>query len=148
VGFPGETEELFEQNFNFLHELPISYLHVFTYSERPNTPSINFAGRVEPRIRFSHSERLRNLGFMKKSAFYQSMIGKIRPVLIENSIENNMLQGFTDNYVRVQIPYHPSLENSIAKVKIGEFSGEVCNAEIVSIEAKGVPINISIPIVQ
>ncbi len=146
VGFPGETEELFEQSFNFLHSLPISYLHVFTYSERPNTPSIHFPGRVEPRIRFSHSERLRNLGFMKKSAFYQSFAGQIRPVLIENSIENNMLQGFTDNYIRVQIPYHPSLENSIALIKIGEFSGETCSGEVIAVQSKTAPINISLPI--
>lgn len=133
VGFPGETEELFEQNFNFIHELPVSYLHVFTYSERPNTPSVNFPGRVEPRIRFSHSERLRVLGQMKKSAFYQSSRGEIRKVLIEGSIENNKLSGYTDNYIRVEVPYHPSLENVIAEVRIGEYNGEVCSGEIIHV---------------
>jgi threonylcarbamoyladenosine tRNA methylthiotransferase MtaB len=147
VGFPGETEELFEKNFTFIHELPISYLHVFTYSERPNTPSIDFSGRVEPRIRYSHSDRLRNLGFMKKSSFYQSQIGQIKPVLIEATIENNNLQGFTDNYVRVEIPYHPSLENSIAMVKIGEFKGENCEGEIIRIESSSALININLPII-
>lgn len=146
VGFPGETEELFEQNLHFLHELPVSYLHVFTYSERPNTPSIAFSGRIEPRVRFAYSERLRNLGFMKKSSFYQSQLGTEHTVLIEGAIENNTLQGFTKNYVRVQVPYHPLLENAIAKVKIISFNGETCDAEILSIENEGTPIVIQIPI--
>lgn len=135
VGFPGEREELFQQNFNFLHELPVSYLHVFTYSERPNTPSINFPGRVEPRIRFSHSDKLRILGQMKKSAFYKSQKDCIRPVLIEGKIENNNLSGYTDNYLRVEVPYQPLLENTIVHVRIGDFNGETCSGEIVPVES-------------
>ncbi len=147
VGFPGETEELFEQNFNFIHKLPVSYLHVFTYSERPNTPSINFSGRVEPRVRYAHSERLRMLGMMKKSSFYQSQHGQIRPVLIEGSIENNMLSGYTDTYVRVQVPYHPSLENTIADIRIGEFTGDVCVGEVVGVVTAETPVSVALPIV-
>ncbi|MFZ4619211.1 MAG: tRNA (N(6)-L-threonylcarbamoyladenosine(37)-C(2))-methylthiotransferase MtaB [Bacteroidota bacterium] len=148
VGFPGETESLFEQNFNFIHELPISYLHVFTYSERPNTPSIDFPGRVEPRVRYSHSDKLRVLGQMKKSAFYQSQKGSVRPVLIEGTIEENMLSGYTDNYVRVRVPYHPSLENSIAMVRIGDFTGEQCVGEIISVESHQSVINPMLPIIN
>ncbi|MFA5833166.1 MAG: tRNA (N(6)-L-threonylcarbamoyladenosine(37)-C(2))-methylthiotransferase MtaB [Bacteroidota bacterium] len=148
VGFPGETEQLFEKNFHFLHELPISYLHVFTYSERPNTPSIDFPGRVEPRIRYSHSDKLRILGQMKKSAFYQSQKNRVLPVLIESAIEENMLSGYTDNYVRVRVPYHPSLENSIAMVRIGEYSGDVCEGEIVSVKSSQSVINPMLPILN
>jgi threonylcarbamoyladenosine tRNA methylthiotransferase MtaB len=133
VGFPGETEELFRQNFDFIHALPISYLHVFTYSERPNTPSIDFPGRVEPRIRYSHSDSLRVLGQMKRSSFHQSQQGRILPVLIEGTIENNSLSGYTDNYLRVAVPYHPSLENSIAMVRIGDFTGEQSSGEVISV---------------
>lgn len=133
VGFPGETEELFKRNFEFIHGLPISYLHVFTYSERPNTPSIAFPGRVEPRIRYSHSDSLRVLGQMKRSEFYRSQLGAVRPVLIEGTIENNMLSGYTDNYVRVSLPYHPSLENAVAMVRIGEQTGEQCAGEVVRV---------------
>ncbi len=133
VGFPGETEELFKQNFDFIHALPVSYLHVFTYSERPNTPSVDFPGRVEPRIRYSHSDALRVLGQMKRSEFYRTQFGKVRPMLVEGTIENNMLSGYTDNYVRVSLPYHPSLENAIAMVRIGEQTGEQCAGEVVRI---------------
>ena len=135
VGFPGETEVLFERNFNFLHTLPISYLHVFTYSERPNTPSINFSGTVEPRIRYSHSNKLRILGQMKKSAFYQSQKDQVRSVLFEEEIKNNRLFGYTDNYIRVETPYHPLLENAIAQVRIGDFNGQACEAEILSVDS-------------
>ena len=148
VGFPGETEKLFEQNFNFIHELPVSYLHVFTYSERPNTPSINFPGSVEPRVRYSHSDQLRVLGQMKRSAFHQSQYGMVKPVLIEGTIDKNMLSGYTDNYIRIQVPYHPSLENSIAMVRIGEFTGELCQGEIVSISSKQAIINPMLPILN
>jgi len=145
VGFPGETEELFEQSFNFLQEIPVSYFHVFTYSERPNTPSINFQGRIEPRIRYSHSDKLRILGQMKKSAFYQSQKDIVRPVLIEGKIENNKLSGYTDNYIRVEVPYHPSLENRIAHVRIGDFNGETCAGEIISVELASTPVFVELP---
>lgn len=148
VGFPGETEELFRQNFDFIHALPISYLHVFTYSERPNTPSIDFPGRVEPRVRYSHSDKLRVLGQMKKSAFYHSQKGRVRPMLIEGTIENNMLSGYTDNYVRVRVPYHPTLENAIAMVRIGEFTGEECAGEILSVESEQTVIQPMLPVIK
>ncbi len=148
VGFPGETEELFRNNFDFVHELPISYLHVFTYSERPNTPSINFDGRIEPRVRYSHSDQMRILGQMKRTAFYRSQKDLVRPMLIESSIEDNMLSGYTDNYVRVRVPYHPALENSIVMVRIKEIQNEVCDCEIVSIQSNQTIINPLLPIVN
>jgi threonylcarbamoyladenosine tRNA methylthiotransferase MtaB len=148
VGFPGETEELFQQSFNFVHALPISYLHVFTYSERPNTPSINFDGRIEPRIRYSHSDQLRVLGQMKRTAFYRSQKNLVRPVLIEGEIENNMLSGYTDNYVRVRVPYHPSLENSIIMVRIGNIQDDICEGEIVSVQSTQTIINPWLPVVN
>ncbi|HAP35989.1 MAG TPA: tRNA (N(6)-L-threonylcarbamoyladenosine(37)-C(2))-methylthiotransferase MtaB [Bacteroidetes bacterium] len=148
VGFPGENEELFRKNFDFVHELPISYLHVFTYSERPNTPSINFDGRIEPRVRYSHSDQLRVLGQMKRTAFYRSQKDLIRPLLIEGSIEDNMLSGYTDNYVRVRVPYHPTLENSIAMVRIGDVQDDVCNGEIVSVQSNQTIIKPLLPIVN
>lgn len=148
VGFPGETESLFEKNFNFIHDLPVSYLHVFTYSERPNTPSVGFSGKIEPRIRFSHSERLRNLGHMKKSHFYQSQQNVVRPALIEGTVENNRLAGYTDNYIRVEVPYHPSLENSIVDVKIGEFNGEHSFAEVVGPVPFAQSISVQLPVLN
>ncbi len=133
VGFPGETDELFDQQVQFLSDLPVSYLHVFTYSERPNTPSVNFSGSVEPRIRYSRSDILRSIGMMKKSSFYANHKGKERPVLIESAIEGNRLSGYTDNYIRVSVPYHPSYENALAVVRIGSAEDEVCSAEVVKI---------------
>lgn len=148
VGFPGETEDVFERNFEFIHALPVSYLHVFTYSERPNTPSIVFPGRIEPRVRFSHSDRLRVLGQMKRSEFGRTQAGSVRPVLIEGTIENNRLSGYTDNYVRVEVPYHPSLENAVAEVRIGPFNGDACEGEIVALRTGGAPILADIPVVN
>ncbi len=130
VGFPGETQELFEQSYKFLHELPISYLHVFTYSERPNTPSINFPNRIEPRIRYSNSEKLRQLGAMKKSHFYQTYLGTTQKVLLEGTIENNFISGYTENYIRVNIPHQTSLENTIASIHLTEYNGEECMGKI------------------
>ncbi|MDE3057596.1 MAG: tRNA (N(6)-L-threonylcarbamoyladenosine(37)-C(2))-methylthiotransferase MtaB [Bacteroidota bacterium] len=126
VGFPGETGEIFEEEYGFLHALPVSYLHVFTYSERPNTPSAEFEGRVEPRVRYSRSEMLRTLGYKKKHAFYATQVGRSLDVLVEGTVEDNMLSGYTDNYVRVRLPYHPSLEHSIARVRLEKVAADAC----------------------
>jgi threonylcarbamoyladenosine tRNA methylthiotransferase MtaB len=130
VGFPGETERLFNESFNFLRELAVSYLHVFTYSERPNTPSLELDGRVEPRMRFKRSEMLRILGQQKKQAFYLSQLHTAQRVLIESSIENNMLSGYTENYVYVFVPYHPLLENSLAEVILQDRLPDGCTGVI------------------
>ncbi len=130
VGFPGETEHLFNESFDFLRELAVSYLHVFTYSERPNTPSLELDGRVEPRMRFKRSEMLRILGQKKKQAFYLSQLHTTHKVLIESSIENNMLSGYTENYVYVFVPYHPLLENSLAEVILQDRLPDGCTGVI------------------
>ena len=126
VGFPGETDGLFRKSYDFLFELPVSYLHVFTYSERPNTPSLELGGGVEPRVRYKRSEMLRILGQQKKQAFYFSQLHTSRKVLIESTIEANMLSGYTENYIRVFVPYHPSLERSLAEVLLKERVSEGC----------------------
>ena len=85
---------------------------------------------------------------MKKSAFYQSQKGQVRPVLIEGKIENNKLSGYTDNYVRVEVPYHPSLENAVAQVSIGDYNGETCNGEIKRVESASTPITMEPPVLS
>ncbi len=132
VGFPGETNDLFMKSYDFIHDLPISYLHVFTYSERPNTPSLELEGRVEPRIRYKRSEFLRILGLQKKQAFYLSQLHTTQKVLIENTVENNMLSGYTGNYIRVFVPYHDSLEHSLAEVVLQQRTAEGCTGFVKS----------------
>lgn len=104
VGFPGETDEYFETTRRFVETLPVSYLHVFTYSERPNTPASSVAGSVEPKIRFKRNEVLRSIGIGKKREFYSTHIGKTLSVLAEGDVEGGMRFGFTENYVRVGVP--------------------------------------------
>ncbi len=107
TGFPGETHEDFLQTYRFLNELEISYLHVFTYSERANTPAAEMPLRVPNAIRQERTTQLTQLSEKKKRAFYQSQIGSVRPVLWEADIQNAMMSGFTDNYVRVRTDYDP-----------------------------------------
>lgn len=126
VGFPGETEEHFETTYRFLEELPVSYLHVFTYSERPNTPAASFAGGVEPRVRFARSERLRILGQKKRHAFCSASVGTMRPVLMESDVENGVRFGFTTNYVRVGLPAEATSENSIVDANIVAMHDSKC----------------------
>jgi threonylcarbamoyladenosine tRNA methylthiotransferase MtaB len=148
VGFPGETDDLFRKSYDFVHELPLSYLHVFTYSERSDTPSLELDGRVEPRIRYKRSEMLRILGLQKKQAFLLSQLHMNRKVLIESSIENNMLSGYTDNYIRVFVPYHPSLEHSLAEVVLQERKSEGCIGIVNDAEEQTGRISVAIPTQQ
>ncbi len=115
VGFPGETDEKFMETYHFLNELSISYLHVFTYSERENTEAADFSGVIPISERKKRNKMLRILSEKKKMAFYQSQIGKTRPILWEHENKNDMMFGFTDNYVRVKKPFD---ENSINKIEI------------------------------
>ncbi len=126
VGFPGESDFHFASSFEFLHRLPASYFHVFTYSERPNTPSLQLNGRVEPRVRYKRSEMLRMLGEQKRQSFQLSQLKSSRLSLIEESVEANMLSGYTDNYVRVFVPYQPSLVNSLVRVRLEERVADGC----------------------
>ena len=122
VGFPGETEEKFLETYKFLSELPISYLHVFTYSERDNTEAVKMEGMVPISERKKRNKMLRILSEKKKMAFYQSQIGKTLPVLWEHEEKNGMMFGFTDNYVRVQKPYDPASINRVETVKLEKIA--------------------------
>ncbi|WP_404987005.1 tRNA (N(6)-L-threonylcarbamoyladenosine(37)-C(2))-methylthiotransferase MtaB [Chryseobacterium sp. M5] len=113
VGFPGETEELFMETYNFLNELPISYLHVFTYSERENTEAVGMQGVVPIPERKKRSKMLRILSEKKKMAFYQTQLGKTLPVLWEHENKDGKMYGFTENYVRVQKDFDQASVNQI-----------------------------------
>lgn len=113
VGFPGETEELFMETYNFLNELPISYLHVFTYSERENTEAAGMEGIVPIPERKKRNKMLRILSEKKKMAFYQTQLGKTLPVLWEHENKDGKMYGFTENYVRVQKDFDQNFVNKI-----------------------------------
>ncbi|MCX8524152.1 tRNA (N(6)-L-threonylcarbamoyladenosine(37)-C(2))-methylthiotransferase MtaB [Chryseobacterium formosus] len=118
VGFPGETEELFMETYNFLNELPISYLHVFTYSERENTEAVGMDGIVPIPERKKRNKMLRILSEKKKMAFYQTQLGKTLPVLWEHENKDGKMFGFTENYVRVQKDFDQSFVNQIEFLKL------------------------------
>jgi threonylcarbamoyladenosine tRNA methylthiotransferase MtaB len=107
VGFPGETESHFLDTFEFLNELPVSYLHVFPYSERANTTARKMQDAVPQKLRNDRTTQLRSLSEKKKRAFYESQIGKTRAVLFETEVRDGKMQGYTDNYVRVVSDYDP-----------------------------------------
>ncbi|MDR6371837.1 threonylcarbamoyladenosine tRNA methylthiotransferase MtaB [Chryseobacterium bernardetii] len=113
VGFPGETEEIFMETYNFLNELPITYLHVFTYSERENTEAAAMDGVVPVAERKKRNKMLRILSEKKKMAFYQTQLGKTLPVLWEHENKDGKMFGFTENYVRVQKDFDPASVNQI-----------------------------------
>ena len=121
VGFPGETEELFMETYNFINELPISYLHVFTYSERENTEAVEMEGIVPIAERKKRNKMLRILSEKKKMAFYQTQLGKTLPVLWEHEEKDGKMFGFTENYVRVQKPFDASSINQIEMVKLDKI---------------------------
>lgn len=113
VGFPGETEEHFEDTFNFLHSLDVSYFHVFTYSERTNTLATEMADVVPMHVRNERNKRLRNLSYQKMRYFEAQHAGQKRPVLFEHKNKNGVMEGYSDNYIKVQAAYNPELENRI-----------------------------------
>lgn len=118
VGFPGETEELFMETYNFLNSLPISYLHVFTYSERDNTEAIDFEGIVPQNIRKQRNKMLRILSEKKRVAFYQSQLGTTQKVLWESDNKNGKMHGFTQNYVKVETDFDEELINQTEMVDL------------------------------
>jgi threonylcarbamoyladenosine tRNA methylthiotransferase MtaB len=126
VGFPGETEESFANTHRFLAELPVSYLHVFTYSERPNTPALSYADPVEPRVRFSRNDALRLLGQRKKLAFLRSLVGTRQTVLAEEEQQDGLRFGFTGSYARVALPAAGTRGNTLVDVEITGTEGEHC----------------------
>ncbi|MFY9243098.1 MAG: tRNA (N(6)-L-threonylcarbamoyladenosine(37)-C(2))-methylthiotransferase MtaB [Polaribacter sp.] len=118
VGFPGETDELFLETYNYLNELDISYLHVFTYSERPNTEAVDFDGIVPKKIRTKRSKMLRGLSVKKRRAFYESQLGNTLTVLFENENKEGYINGFTENYVKVKTPWNPELVNTLHSITL------------------------------
>jgi len=126
VGFPGETDGQFESTHRFVADLPVSYLHVFSYSERPNTPAAASAHPVDPRTRSRRNEILRLLGEKKKRLFYDSMMGKTLPVLLETRNDDGRRSGFTGNYIRVDVPASAGETNTIIDVTITGITGQRC----------------------
>jgi len=118
VGFPGETEEDFLDTYHFINGLDISYLHVFTYSERANTPAAEMSDIVPMEVRRERNEKLRILSLKKKLAFTEPFLGTIRPVLVEYSHDTEIMTGFTDNYIKVTLPKDDTLVNTVVNVKL------------------------------
>ncbi|MBP6074530.1 MAG: tRNA (N(6)-L-threonylcarbamoyladenosine(37)-C(2))-methylthiotransferase MtaB [Flavobacterium sp.] len=118
VGFPGETDEHFLETYHFLNDLEISYLHVFTYSERDNTEAAEMDGVVPANVRSKRSKMLRGLSVKKRRAFYESQIGSNRTVLFESENKEGYIHGFTENYVKVKMPWDPALVNTLQEVQL------------------------------
>lgn len=121
VGFPGETDELFLETYNYLTQLDISYLHVFTYSERDNTPAVIMDGVVPKKVRSKRSKMLRGLSAKKRRAFYESQLGTSRTVLFEGENKQGYIHGFTENYVKVKAPWNPEWINTLHQIKLTEI---------------------------
>ena len=118
VGFPGETDEDFKDCFDFLHSLDISYLHVFTYSERDNTHAISIKPIVPMNIRHERNKSLRNLSYMKMQYFTKQHLGQTRKVLFEGHENKGMMEGYTDNYIKITTPFRKEWVNEIVEWKI------------------------------
>ena len=118
TGFPGETHEDFLDTYNFINDLPVSYLHVFTYSERANTNAIEMDGVVPQKERNERSNMLRILSEKKKRAFYESQLGKEFSVLMEQDVKDGFMYGFTENYLKVKLPFVEENVNKIIPVKM------------------------------
>ena len=132
VGFPGETDELFNSTLNFIKELPISYLHVFSYSERENTLAITFDGVVPKQKRVERSKKLRILSDKLQRAYYQKYLGTTQTALMEQENKNGFLFGFTDNYIKVKIPYSEEIMQKKIKIKLLSFdeNGQITSQKI------------------
>jgi threonylcarbamoyladenosine tRNA methylthiotransferase MtaB len=120
VGFPGEDDSCFLDTYQYLNELPVSYLHVFPYSERVNTTAYKMKEVVPKQVRMQRSEMLRILSEKKRQAFYREHLGTIREVLFEAEEKNGMMEGFTDNYIKVRVPYDPLLVNEVVATELLE----------------------------
>lgn len=124
VGFPGETDEEFIDTVHFLKELPISYLHVFTYSERANTTAVKLGEPVPMNVRRERNKQLHILSDKKKRAFYEENINSFRTVLFEHEEDHGIMYGFTENYVKVKMPYDATLVNTFNKVQLTEIDSD------------------------
>ncbi len=121
VGFPGETDAQFLETYYFLNELEVSYLHVFTYSERANTLAATMEEGVPLKVRQKRSRLLRGLSVKKRRAFYESQLGSVRTVLFEGDNKDGYIHGFTENYVKVKTPWNPALVNTMHKIELTEI---------------------------
>ncbi|MEJ2103127.1 MAG: tRNA (N(6)-L-threonylcarbamoyladenosine(37)-C(2))-methylthiotransferase MtaB [Ignavibacteriaceae bacterium] len=132
VGFPGETEEDFIHTHNFLRDLPVSYLHVFTYSERPDTKAITLPCSVDFQERKRRNNILRILSEKKRREFYEEAVGTKQEVLFEDADHNGLMNGFTSNYIRVQTKFDENLTGKISSVKLNCMEDDICSADIIS----------------
>ena len=121
VGFPGETDDLFLETYEFLNALDISYLHVFSYSERPNTVAAQMEHKVPKEVRTKRSKMLRGLSSKKRRAFYESQLGSVQTVLFEGANKEGYIHGFTPNYVKVKTPWNPNLVNTAHEVSLKQI---------------------------
>ncbi len=126
VGFPGETDDDFMETYHLLEELPVSYLHAFTYSERPDTKAISMPDPVDVNKRRKRNALLRELSERKKENFYTSQIGALHEVLFEGESKSLDIRGFSSNYVRVSLPYDDQFSNTIVPIHITETDGTIC----------------------
>lgn len=124
VGFPGETDEHFLETYNFLNDLNISYLHVFAYSERDNTPAADMEGVVPLKIRKKRSKMLRGLSAKKRRAFYESQLGTCHTVLFEGENKEGYIHGFTENYVKVKTYWNPELVNTLHEIMLEKIEDD------------------------
>ncbi|NIJ54255.1 tRNA (N(6)-L-threonylcarbamoyladenosine(37)-C(2))-methylthiotransferase MtaB [Dyadobacter arcticus] len=123
VGHPGETQELFEESYRFLNDLGISYMHVFTYSERENTTALEIRPIVPKSVRADRSKMLHILSEKKKRFFYEQQIGKTATVLFEDEVQEGQMLGFTENYIRVAVKYDPMLINETKEIRYDHLNG-------------------------
>lgn len=121
VGFPGETEEDFLETYNFLNELDVSYLHVFSYSKRDNTEAFEMPNQIEAKVKNERSKRLRILSTKKKLLFYDKYLNSTLPVLFETENKDGFMYGFTANYIKVKIPFNPKYINKLLNITLKNF---------------------------
>ena len=126
VGFPGETDEHFLETYHFLNEMDISYLHVFTYSERDNTEAALMNDVVAINVRNKRSKMLRTLSVKKRRSFYENQLNSTRTVLFESENKQGFIHGFTENYVKVKTPWNPDLVNSLHQIKLTKIDDDGC----------------------
>jgi threonylcarbamoyladenosine tRNA methylthiotransferase MtaB len=131
VGFPGESDKNFQQTYNFLDSIDVSYLHVFSFSERDHTDAVNISPKVKPEIILERSQILQSLSREKKNKFYKQNVGSVRKVLIE-SCEKELLSGLTENYIRIHAVGKSEEVNTIIPLQMQYISGDTMRGERVS----------------
>ncbi len=130
TGFPGETDAEFDETHRLLADLPVSYLHVFTYSERPNTPAAEIADRVPPAVRAQRNEQLRILGDRKRTVFAEQHRGQTLEVLAESTVHEGMRSGFTGSFLRIGFPADAAQENELVRIRVTDIAGDQCTGDV------------------